>query len=84
MGYMKNILFFLICCLSISCFAHSAFGQEVSYLQFRNHIFLCFDGKYIVHDPDCRCASRLRGFLIDKDQSLLEIELYRSYISDQD
>ena len=84
MDYMKSIFFFLVCCLSISCFANNEKGPEVSYVQFKNHTFICLDGKHYMHDPDCRCAIRMKGFLIDKDKTLLEIELYRSYISDHD
>ena len=64
--YMKKLLFLLV--FPICAFAHQEHNHKVEFFTESNHSYICFDGKFFVHDPDCRCHHTSKYITFETDE----------------
>lgn len=55
----------------------------ITKIQYESHTFLRFGDISIVHDPECRCSLRFKGFLKMNDK-YYNIILFTDYVSDHE
>ncbi len=70
-------LFFLssLCAVNEPCVERFSIGF---------HQYICFNDTQFIHDPDCPCSIRMRGYAFSKDQQVLNIELFRAWLKRDD
>jgi hypothetical protein len=52
---------------------------------FETHSYICFDNKFYIHDPDCRCDSMWGGVIYGDDGNVKEtIHLIRPSVTPYD